>query len=676
MKKKKSESNSIFIHRARVLLVLVALMGVGILYRSFQIQVIGDSRLKKMSQQQFHSKILLRPKRGLILDRHGVPLAVNTEIQSLAANPKEIQSLLKEKKGILNRLSRALRISKKRLQRKISKKREFAWIKRHLTKRDIKALHREKLFQSENELQDGFWLVKENKRVYPQGSTASNVIGFVNVDSAGLEGVELWKDNDLKGQVSTFVATRDALGRPTFIQESAENYLKQGKSVHLTLDSTLQYSVEQILTTHVEKTKSVAGIVIVMDATSGEILTLATKPSFNPNRRGQAAGRRRNRAFTDGFEPGSTMKPLLVASALQSGWPKDKKIWGEKGSFEVQGKRISEAETHEKFEWLTLKDVIRLSSNVGAAKLGLEIGKEAFLPSLEELEFGETTEVGFPGEISGWLPDRDRWKPLTLANLGFGQGLFVTPIQMVRSYASIINGGWLIRPSLIIEKESKKLRERPKRVFSRGVTEYILDAMESVVGPDGTGKNAFVSGYRIAGKTATAQVVDPTTRRYSKSRYISSFIGFARHVNPKLVIMTLLDYPKGIYYSSETAAPLFKDVFLAVASRFGIPHFDNTLAQKPLESVSDRIQMSQSSAKETPKREIQNGLVWIEEKTEGTQSWKMPDLRGLSAREVLSILEGHEFKVSFRGFGVVEKQTPQAGMSINDGQAVEIRLSE
>lgn len=220
-------------------------------------------------------------------------------------------------------------------------------------------------------------------------------------------------------------------------------------------------------------------------------------------------------------------------------------VWGNHGSFVVQGKKISEAEAHEKFEWITLKKMIQVSSNVGSAKLALKIGADTYSRTLEQMGFGTRTGIGFPGEISGRVPARKSWQPLTLANIGFGQGILVTPLQMLRAYAAFLNGGWLVQPSILREQPGAEAkREAPRRLFSQAVAEQVQEALSAVTSEGGTGLKARLEGYDVAGKTGTAQTVDPTTGKYSRSRFIASFIGFARGVEPRLVIYTALDGPK------------------------------------------------------------------------------------------------------------------------------------
>ncbi len=532
------------------------------------------------------------------------------------------------------------------------------------------------MIDSDGDWINGLWIVKENKRVYPHGQLLGHVMGDVNVDSDGLEGVELWHNERLRGRVISVSAIKDALGRPTFIDAEAAKNVQDGLPVKLTIDASLQFEVEQLLKNAVQKTGSHSGSIIIMNSMDGEILAMANQPSFNPNDKTVSADRRRNRAVTDGYEPGSTLKSVILAGALSNGSKLSDSVWAEKGSFVIQGKRISEAESHEKFDWLTLKRMIQVSSNVGAAKLALKLGADKVIATLRIFGFGTKTGMGFPGEISGHVPPKKSFQPLTLANVGFGQGVLSTSIQMTRSYAVFSNGGWLVQPTLLKEP-TLKAKESPRKILSTKVTEQVLDALEGVVEEGGTGVKAAVPGYRILGKTGTAQKIDPATGKYSHNKYLATFIGFARDVNPKIVIFVSLDEPHGLYYAADTTAPLFKDVFKAVANRFSIPARPDPVAR--LAGI-DHLRTIQSSLAplKAPNQEplLSHFLIWQGQTTDGRSIWKMPPLHSLSAREALRALKGHAFKLDLQGAGVVKSQYPDEGKSIAEGEMIRLILSE
>ncbi|MFZ9594494.1 MAG: penicillin-binding transpeptidase domain-containing protein [Bdellovibrionia bacterium] len=690
--------------RLVVTLAIGAVFTCLILGRAIFIQLMKHPRLEAMASRQYHAQSLVQPRRGVIFDRNGERLAVSVDSYSLAANPTKIR-----KRWILAPLlAKALRSSSSRLMEKLSEPREFVWIKRQLSEADLRAFKKLSRVESNDDLLEGLWLVKESKRVYPHASLAAHVLGDVNVDSDGLEGVELWQNERLKGKILSVSAIKDALGRPTFIDAKAASQLTDGQSVSLTLDSVLQYEIERLLSEAVRKTGAKGGSVMVMDAQSGDLLALANEPTFDPNQKGIPLDRRRNRVLTDGYEPGSTMKPLLLAAALSSGMKLSDELWGEKGSFILQKRRISEAEAHEKFEWISLKKIIQVSSNVGAAKLALKVGAERYLQVLRAFGLGAKTGSGFPGEISGRIPPKKDWQPLTLANIGFGQGLLVTPMQMLKAYAVFANGGFLVEPHLI-QAEAQSKDEKPgalalsplkKQVLSPQVTQAVVEALESVTQSGGTAQKAAMPGYRIAGKTGTAQVVDPHSGKYSHDQYVSSFIGFPVGLDSSLVIFTALNEPKGVYYASETAVPLFKEVLSALIHRYSLPaEHEPELSVKPVKLASASLSALRSSGGMT-----QDELHWTQAsvqqasltkgdslslggslprvvpvpQTEDVKlsQWVMPDLQGLSPKEVLEVLQGYPFALEMKGMGMVASQTPMAGQRLSKRSRVRLVFSE
>lgn len=667
--------------KGRLTALMLSCIGFGllILVRSAYIQILNNPRLERMAKRQYQSHSLIRPNRGFILDRQGESLAINVETQSLAANPSKIG----QKKQLARLLSRSTDLSYSRLLQKFNEDREFVWLKRHLSNSELKHLKRTRIMGSDGDLIDGLWLVKESIRVYPHHQLASHILGDVNIDSEGLEGVELWFNERLRGKVVSVRAIKDALGRPTFIDTVAAKNIQDGESLSLTIDASLQFEVEEQLHNSVLKTGSKSGTVIVMNATNGEILAMANEPSFNANEKGVPPQKRRNRALTDGYEPGSTFKAVLVASALSNGAHLTDKVWAEQGSFTVQGHKISEAEAHEKFGWIDFKKMLKVSSNVGAAKVALKLGADHYLKTIKALGFGTKSGLGFPGEISGKIPARKDWSPLGLANIGFGQGVLVTPIQMTRAYAAILNGGFLVQPTLIKNSGllATEMPQIPVRVFSQKVSQDLIEALQEVTTEGGTGTKAALPGYKVAGKTGTAQMVNPDTGKYSRDKHNASFIGFAVGVEPKIVIFVSLTEPRGSYYASVTAAPLFREVLGVVAHHYTLPYRLplQPLAKSPSKSGfkllganQDQLKISQA-APENPLRLLAE-LKTLDVSNKLT--WTMPALKGLTPREVFGILQGHRFKMEVKGTGIVSSQWPEGGNPIAEGATIRLKLIE
>ena len=661
-----------------------------VLTRAVLIQVLRNSQLDSIARRQFQAKVLLRPRRGTIMDRNGEPLAVNLDTNSLAANPLHI----KQKRSLAHLLAKAAEIPYSKVLEKLSEKKEFVWIKRHISDAELNRFKKWQIIGADGDLVNGLWLVKENLRTYPHHELAGHLLGSVNVDSEGIEGTELWLNDRLTGKVVAVSAIKDALGRPTFIDALAAKDMKDGEPVSLTIDASLQFAVEQELRNSVLRTGARAGSAIVMNAETGEILAMANDPSFNPNHKGGPSESRRNRTFTDGFEPGSIMKPVLIATALLKGMKMTDQVWGERGHWMLSGKKISEvrypgdapepseAEAREKFEWINLKDILKHSSNIGAAKVALRVGADPYFSMLHAFGFGAKTETGFPGEISGQVPARKKWRPLTLANIGFGQGILVTQIQMIRAYAAFLNGGWLVQPTLLkdsAEAAGHLKRVPPRKILTRRICDEVTAALETVTEDGGTGAKAQLEGYRVAGKTGTAQAIDPATGTYSRNRHISSFIGYAVGVDPKLVILTSLDDPKGwLYFASDTAAPLFRNVLQIVANRFSLPTLPELQPPQPV--LTDAKQMDKlrmPAAHPEPVALQQDAeLHWEGKSPDGTLLWQMPGLGGLTPREAFRALQGHRFQVEVHGVGVVRSQIPPEGKVIADGGLIRLNLSE
>ncbi|HTL12663.1 MAG TPA: penicillin-binding transpeptidase domain-containing protein, partial [Bdellovibrionota bacterium] len=477
---------------------------------------------------------------------------------------------------------------------------------------------------------------------------------------------------------------------PTFIDAEAARHVRDGADVKVTLAGALQFGVERRLKDWVSRTQSEAGSAIVMDAGTGEILALANVPDFDANAKGaRAAQRRRNRALTDAYEPGSTVKPFLMAAALLSGFRPHDELWGGKGKFTVQGRTISEAEETEQFEWITLEDMVRRSSNVVAAKLALKLGAKSYVGVLRKMGFGSRSGLGFPGEIPGRIPDDQGMQPLTLANLGFGQGFVATRLQVLRAFGALANGGYLVTPKLVMGDGASAQTDRV-RVLPDNVVKAVTRAMVRATEQGGTGERARVEGFQIAGKTGTAQTVDPATRSYSRSRYISSFVGFAVGAGTPVVVFVSLDHPKGHYYAADTAAPLFAEVFEETALRMhlrGPETINERLARVP---VKPEPLHSTQAAAVTPSPAVQaalkamegDPLVAQEENATapdaGPVDRTMPSLQGLSAREVVRKLgeAGGDLQVEIRGFGMVRHQTPGVGSPLRKGARVSVLLGE
>lgn len=624
--------------------------------RAVHLQMVGDARLASLGKRQFESRVLVRPKRGPILDRNGDLLATNDEARSLAADPSKVRDPART----AVRLSRALGQPAGEIEAKLRSRSRFVWLRRQLPRPIAERLR---------DLDDGVWLIEESLRVYPHGHLAGQVLGSVNLDSEGLEGVELVRDSVLRGDIVSIRAIKDAMGRPSFIDAKAVQEIKHGSPVQLTIDAALQSDVEQKLAASVRAHNARSGLALVMHAHTGDLLAVAHVPFFDPHARNVSLDSRRLRALTDGYEPGSVLKPLLMAAALKSGIRSNDREWGGLGEVIIQGKRIGEAEEHEKFEWLTLADMVKVSSNVGAAKFALRLGAQKYFGFLKDIGLTTRSGLGIPGEIAGMLPTVDQAKPLRLANVGFGQGLLATPIQILRAYAALFNQGLMPSPRVFAEEASSLVP-----VMTPAVADAVVQSLIAVIEDEkGTGRKAHLPGYRLAGKTATAQVVDPLTRKYSTHRYLSSFTGAlmdgvrggGRDAGGNTwVILALMDVQTPHYYAGDVVAPLFRDLAESVALRYG---------------VQPDPQLLLASAEKKPKAKstapVRDSVVTTAARVEVPVNI-VPDLKGMGARQAVQALTSRGARIQLEGFGVVRSQFPSAGTSLSEGQSVRVQLGE
>ncbi len=423
----------------------------------------------------------------------------------------------------------------------------------------------------------GVGFVSEQKRFYPKRELASTVVGFVGLDNQGLSGAEHFYQDQLKGTTVRKVMEKDARGRHIRSVASPSRNNAQSQDIVLTIDEVIQFTTEYHLKKQVEKYRARAGMAIVMDPYSGEILALANVPQYNPNNyQAYAPSIWTNNAVSGSYEPGSIFKPIVAAAAIDSGKARPNDIFFcENGRFKIGRTSIGEASDH-KFGWLSLKNIISKSSNIGSIKIAQQLGQSSYFDYITRFGFGSRTGIGLPGESSGQLQDISRWSALSLASISFGHEIGVTPIQMVTALSAIANGGNLMRPLITrsIKKNGVVIKENKPRLVRRVISEktsrQMIDILKTVV-KSGTGGNAAIPGYDSAGKTGTAQKYDPETRTYSQTDYIASFIGFVPADAPKLVILVMIDGPKDKYWGGTVAAPVFREISKQALRYLNVP---------------------------------------------------------------------------------------------------------
>lgn len=642
--------------RIRIKLIAVCfILAFGfIVARAFHLQVLGQERWQKKADRQYQKTIPLTAQRGTIFDRNGEKMAISIEVDSVYIVPGKVESPDQSARLLADALSMNVRT----IRAKMRSDKNFLWVKRQVSQRESEQLRAMNL--------SGVGFIKEHRRYYPNSEIGAQVLGFTGLDPRGLEGLELAYDTAMLGQGGFLVMERDALGRGMSSADGRVEGGERGGNLHLTLDKNLQYIAEKELAAGINKTGARSGTVLLVDPMTGAILAMANQPDYNPNSFQQhRPGDWRNRSLCDAFEPGSTIKAFLLAAALNEGLISEQsRIDCENGSFKVGGKTIHD---HRKYGRLTPMEILKFSSNIGSVKIGKMMERDRYYSYLQDFGFGSRTGIDLPGEVAGVVHDPSRWFEVDLAAISFGQGLTVTPLQLTMATAAIANGGYLMSP-YVVEKVidpfgQVKIENSPRirrRVVSRNVADSVREMLMTVAEPGGTGVKASVPGYKVAGKTGTAQKVDPVTGGYSMDRSVSSFVGFVPADNPKLVILVVLDEPSGNAYGGLTAAPIFSKV-AGQALRY--------LKVMPTEKI-DRYVLEQV-ADSAPKK-IEPVLA-LDNRDDG--KLRMPDFRGMSYRQVMRTMEQTGLNVKLKGTGRVVSQSPAAGQPIRFDNATWVRLA-
>lgn len=534
--------------------------------RLVDLMIFNHNRLAERAKQQ-HSKVEdIQARRGVIFDRNGRELALNLDLESLYGDPV----MLELNEGNIKKLALLINKEPKIIRTKVPESGRFFWIERKLepeTAEKIKGLEIE-----------GLGFLTEAKRVYPKGVLASHVLGFVGIDNQALEGIELKFDKDLKTSGGKVVVGRDASGK---ILSSGVETETNGNSLVLTIDEGLQGILENELEKATIQWRAASATAIMMDPFTGEVLAIANRPTYDPNRGGTASdSEKRNRAITDCYEPGSTFKIIIGVAALEEKIAKAGTLFDvSKGSINAGGKNIGDVH---KYGVLTFREVIQKSSNVGSIMVGMKLGKERIYKYAKLMGIGEKTGIDLPGEVSGWIYPPERWSGTSIGAIPIGQEVAVTPLQILRAYAAIANGGYLVKPHVVSEILSPSgeviasFRNPDRhRILSSKTVETFRDILATVTEEGGTGKSASVDGNPVAGKTGTAQMINPVTKRYSKEKYVSSFVGFVPADNPRLAMIVVVYEPKGQIYGGVVAAPVFRDIANQALSYMEIPRDDN-----------------------------------------------------------------------------------------------------
>jgi cell division protein FtsI (penicillin-binding protein 3) len=629
--------------------ILLFFCFVFIVGRMFQLQVLKKEQLYKLAAQQHHVQIPLVPKRGTIYDNNGNELAVSIEVDSVYADSRKVVDVERTAKE----LSSVLQIDREELRERLKNHRTFEWVQRKISPKEVAEIKTLSF--------PGVHFLKENRRFYPNMELAAHIIGFVGLDSKGLEGIEFQYDALLNGKGDVWTLGRDARGREIVMDGIPVERDDYHRNVFLTIDRHIQYVAETELSRSVQKWGAKGGMVIAMDPLTGKILAMASYPFFNPNQFIQYRSKSwRNRAISDTFEPGSLFKAFLAAVALEEKVvrPLDS-FFCENGSYTVYDRTIHD---HSRHGWLTFQQIIKFSSNIGASKVGEKVGRERFYRYINSFGFGEKTRIGLPGEGKGIVHHPRYWPPVALDTISFGQGISVTGIQLAVALSAIANGGSLMRPYVVERITDEKGEvvqsfqpEVVRRVISEKTAKKVIALLKAATEKGGTGEEAVPAGYEVAGKTGTAQKVDTLLGGYSEDRYTSGFMGFAPADEPKLVLLIVIDEPQGSTYGGVVAAPVFKAIMEKV-----LPYL-NVLPKGTLivRNESDSTLKKETFGNEPSIQEVKVG--------KGAGMVVMPDLTGLSMRNALSRIEGKGLIIKVSGNGKVVEQTPRPGTMIEKG---------
>jgi cell division protein FtsI (penicillin-binding protein 3) len=525
-----------------------------LLARAVQLQTLDAEWLATRAELQGATTLELDPLRAELRDRNGRALAVSASVESVAASPR----LIVARQTAARSLSKALRLPAKEIERRLAQSTSFVWLQRWVTPDAAERVRALAL--------PGIHLHSERRRFYPNGSLGGPILGFADRDGRGLSGVELLFDAELRGASAELHVNRDGGGRvlPTAVK-SPET--RSGQPITLALDLELQHFAEKALAESLNKTGARHATLVALDPRTGEILALAEAPSFDPNRFWlEDPSAYRARAFVDTFEPGSTFKPFSIAVALEAGVTRPEEVFDcEAGRFRIGGRTIRDYHPH---DLLTVTDILRVSSNIGTAKISARLGAHQLVDGIRRFGFGRTTGSGFPGEVSGSLREIREKQAIERANLSFGQGITATPVQLVAAMAVFANGGMRVTPR-ITKSPVGTPPVAGERVLSERTTRTVLEMMRRVV-EDGTGKAAGLPHVAVAGKTGTAQKVKNGI--YSQTDYVASFIGIVPVESPRLVIGVFIDEPRGFRTGGMVAAPVFREVAGYAVDKLGIGH--------------------------------------------------------------------------------------------------------
>lgn len=667
----------------------VLALGTGLVVAAgFELMVSHGTEWRDIAERQRERRLNLRPKRGTVYDRNGTALAVSVEVPSVSMDAAELLRDVEPSRRAFvardaaTRIAAALSLDPAVIEGRILQRRRFSWLKRRVSADEVESV---RLLASRGspggEPIRGLHVEPEGHRFYPRRELAGSLLGFVAPGGDGKDGLELALNSDLEGHPDRLAGLRDRSSRLLFADAVEDDAALAGHDVTLTLDQGIQYVAETDLAAAVRTFEATGGAVVVTDPKTGEILALASWPGYNPNDYGTSdVASRRARGVSDSFEPGSSMKIFTIAAALASGViTPTQQLYCEKGTMKVDN--VSIRDTHPA-EWLSIPKIMSLSSNICAAKIGLALGGDRLYDALRRFGFGQQVALGLPGQSSGTLRPKGRpWVDVETASASFGQGISVTALQLAMAAGAIANGGELMEATLVrrvntatgepVRVTAPSVR---RRVIPRAVAQQVTDMMIGVTEGEGTGVEAAVPGYQVAGKTATAQKIDPATGRYSEDRYVASFVGFVPARDPAVVIAVVVDEPHLAHAGGAAAAPVFRRVaqmaleYRGLVPRGTTPVDVAALGRRPdpaaralslLRGTTNAPPSVQEIAANSP---VQAGSV------------RVPDMIGWPMREVLRHTTELGLVPEIHGTGLLLRQEPAPGQATPRGAAVQLHF--
>ncbi len=668
--------------------VLCGILGLGlglVVSAGFDLMVVDGPHWRELAEKQRQRRLRVQPKRGLVYDRNGSAMAVTVEVPSVSLDAVELLRGVPSQKVPLvardaaNRIAKALSLDPARVERKILAKRRWTWLRRRVSAEQAEAVRKLSTGADGSERIRGLMVEGEGKRFYPRRELGAPLLGFVAPDGKGKDGLEYSLNKELEGQADRLRGLRDRSGRLIFSEGIADDQVLAGHNLYLTIDQGIQHTAEREIANVARTFEAEGASAIVVDPKTGEILAMASWPGYNPNDYTESsANQRRNRAVTDAFEPGSTMKIFTVAAGLSSGTIQPtQKLFCEKGTMAVDNVVIRD--THPA-EWLPISQVLAQSSNICSAKIGLGLGGEKLYEAFRRFGFGQETGVPLPGESSGTLRPRGRpWVQVETASAAFGQGISVTNLQLAMATAAIANGGELLEPVLVRKVTTaggelvRQAAPRPRRrVVSKKVARQVAEMLVAVTEGGGTGTEADIDGYQVAGKTATAQKTDPKTGRYSLDDYVASFMGFLPAKDPVVAIVVTVDSPRIDHAGGNVAAPVFRRIGEMVLRYKGLtPRGTKAADLKELASRADPAHathaiLAQMRGESPDIQEIQSGG------TVGQGQVRLPNMIGYPLRSALREAVELGVEPQIEGTGLLTRQEPAPGAIVQRGAPVKL----